>query len=155
MSHSVMESIKIKLKECERHVGRIYVAKEHLKSHFPLTLESYGTLNDIDESFIDQLIYRFSKLQDTMGEGVFPRLLELMLEDVKGKTFLDRLHRLEELSLVDKSEWLLLREIRNTIAHEYSDNENEIIEGINQVYNQTDTLIKIFIAQKRFLEKRL
>jgi len=74
----------------------------------PLSIESYLSLNDVDLSFIDQLIFRFSKLQDTMGEKIFPFILVLSKEDVKKKTFIDILNRLEELEVVDKTEWLKL-----------------------------------------------
>lgn len=49
--------------------------------------EIYLKLNDIDQSFIDQLIFRFSKLQDTIGEKIFPSILILTKEDVKKKNF--------------------------------------------------------------------
>jgi len=39
-----------------------------------------------------------------MGEKIFPEILELSGEEVKSKTFIDRLNRLGELALVDKNE---------------------------------------------------
>jgi hypothetical protein len=51
----------------------------------PLLLESYLKFTDIETSFVDQLIFRFSKLQDTMGEKIFPFILLLSKEDVKKK----------------------------------------------------------------------
>ena len=103
-----------------KHIEKITVSKNRLSAIMPLSVESYLNLNDVDISFIDQLIFRFSKLQDTMGEKIFPFILVLSKEDVKKKTFIDILNRLEELEVVDKDEWLKLREIRNDIAHEYS-----------------------------------
>ena len=42
--------------------------------------------------------------------------------------FIDRLNRLEKLSIIDDAEkWLNLREIRNLVSHEYPDNEKEVI----------------------------
>lgn len=67
-------------------------------------------------------------------------------EEVKKKTFIDILNRLEELEIVDKAEWLKLREIRNNIAHEYSFNKDEVVESISAIYKASDELIGIYKA---------
>ncbi len=36
----------------------------------------------------------------------------------------------ESLELIDKNEWLNLRELRNEIAHEYSFNQDEIVDNL-------------------------
>ena len=143
MSSYIEQSFKEQLYECHKHVEKIIIAKQHLSKLVPLTVESYSRLNDIEMSFIDQLIFRFSKLQDTLGERIFPSVLKLSKEDVKQKTFVDILNRLEELEIIDKNEWLKLREIRNEIAHEYSFNTEEVIESITNIYNASSDLIKI------------
>ena len=133
-----------KLHECNQHKKRLQIAQRHLKKNAPITRERYNILSDEEISFIDQLIFRFSKLQDTMGDKLFPSLLELVGENVKDKTFIDRLNRLEELGLVDRVEWMRLRKDRNEIAHEYSFNQEEVIDSINLIYNATERLIKIY-----------
>ena len=120
----------------------------------PLSVESYLHLNDVDISFIDQLIFRFSKLQDTMGEKIFPFILVLSKEDVKKKTFIDILNRLEELEIVDKAEWLKLREIRNDIAHEYSFNRDEVVDSIVSIYKASDELIDIYKSTYDFCKNK-
>ena len=58
--------------------------------------------------------------------------MRILVEDTTGKPFIDILIRLEELGLLDNhSEWLRLRETRNTVTHEYPFAEDEIIEGLN------------------------
>ena len=91
----------------------------------PLSVKRYNTLDEIYISTIDQMIFRFSKLQDTMGDKIFPSILELNGEKVKVMTFIDRLNRLEELELLYKDEWMGLRKDRNEIAHEYSFNQEK------------------------------
>ena len=110
----------------------------------PLDIESYSHLDEIQMSFIDQMVYRFSKLQDTMGEKVFKALLEFGGEDVKRMTFIDRLNRLEELGLLYKDEWMQLRKLRNEIAHEYSFNQEEVVENINAVFKKSEDLLRIY-----------
>jgi len=138
------QSFKQILYECYKHKEKISIARQHLVTAMPLTAELYISLNDVDMSFIDQLIFRFSKLQDTLGEKIFPAMLTLSEEDVKRKTFVDILNRLEELDVINKNHWLKLRETRNQIAHEYSFNTEELLESITNVYNASNELINIF-----------
>jgi hypothetical protein len=133
-----------KLYECNQHKKRLLSAKKRLSSIMPLTLKVYDTLDDDTMSVIDQMIFRFSKLQDTMGEKVFPTILELNGEDVKRLTFIDRLNRLEELGLLYKNEWMSLRKERNEIAHEYTFNKEEVVDGINLIYMRVNKLLEIY-----------
>ena len=73
-------------------------------------------------------------------------------EEVKKKTFIDILNRIEELGIVDKIKWLQLRESRNEIAHEYSFNAGEIVNAINRIFTVSDDLIKIYNSAKSFCE---
>ena len=133
-----------KLHECNQHKKRLLIAKEYLINIMPLNVERYNALDETQMSFIDQMIYRFSKLQDTMGEKIFPSILMLFEEDVKKLTFIDRLNRLEELELLYKDEWMSLRKVRNEIAHEYSFNKDEVVDSINMVFERLDKLLKIY-----------
>ena len=141
-----------KLYECDRHEEKIQIAKKNLSALIPLSEEKYCALNDVDVSFIDQLIFRFSKLQDSLGEKIFPAILILSGEEVKKKTFIDILNRIEELGIVYKIKWLQLRESRNEIAHEYSFNAGEIVNAINRIFTVSDDLIKIYNSAKSFCE---
>ena len=91
-----------KLHECNQHKKRLLSAKSRLNRVMPLDVKSYNALDDTMISIIDQMVFRFSKLQDSMGEKIFPSLLELVGEKVKQMTFIDRLNRLEELGLVER-----------------------------------------------------
>jgi len=79
-----------------------------------------------------------------MGEKIFPSILLLSEENVKNKTFIDILNRLEELEILDKNRWLKLREVRNEIAHEYSFNTDEVVESIESIFYKSDELIEIY-----------
>jgi len=155
MSSDVKDTFREKLLECDKHVEKIQIAKKHLNSVMPLDVNLYLMLDDVTSSFIDQLIFRFSKLQDTIGESLFPSILVLSGENVKKKTFIDILNRMEELELIDKKQWQRLREIRNEIAHEYSFNTDEVVDGILDVYNVSNELIKIYQDTKIFCENKL
>lgn len=78
----------------------------------------------------------------------------LAKEQVKSKTFIDVLNRLEELEIVTKDQWLELREIRNEISHEYSFNVDDVVVGINDIFNRSVDLMKIYHKIKGFCGER-
>lgn len=150
----IHQTFQEKIFECNKHAQKIEVAQKHLSPFMPLSVECYQNLSEIDTSFIDQLIYRFSKLQDTLGEKIFPSILILAHEDVKKKTFIDILNRLEELEVVTKNEWLKLRELRNEIAHEYSFNIEEVVESIVIIYTISNQLLDIYRKTVAFCDEK-
>ncbi len=154
MSEVIRRSVSEKFYECDRHEEKIRIAKKYLSSRMPLSLEEYRHLDDVGASFIDQLIFRFSKLQDTLGEKIFPAILQLSGEEVKRKTFIDILNRLEELGVVNKVRWMQLRESRNQVAHEYSFNIDQLLDSINVIFTATDELLTVYNSVKSFVSSR-
>jgi len=152
MKKEIKESLNQKLYECNKHIEKLNIAKEYLKDIMPLSLDQYLKLDNIQSSFIDQLNFRFTKLQDTIGESLFKKILILSKEDVKKMTFLDILNRLEGLELIDKNAWLNLRELRNEIAHEYSFNQDEVVDNINLIYYKSEELVLIYKELCNFIE---
>jgi hypothetical protein len=154
MNKDINNSFSKKIYECNKHIEKIKDSKEYLEKIIPLSLEQYLATDKIDSSFIDQLIFRFSKLQDTIGESILKGILILSKEDVKKMTFIDILNRMEELEVLDKNDWLKLREVRNEIAHEYSFNQNEVVDNINLVYLKSNNLIEIYNQILEFIDKK-
>ena len=70
---------------------------------------------------LDQIIYRFSKLQDAVGERLVPATLGILGESIDDWPMHDRLHRLERLGYLDAKQWIVWRAIRNSLSHEYPD----------------------------------
>lgn len=70
---------------------------------------------------MDQLLFRFIKLQDTVGERLIPATLSCLGELFEDWPMRDRLNRLEKLGYLDVDTWLAWREVRNRLAHEYPD----------------------------------
>ena len=129
---------------CKLHIQRMNFANSKVQSFLPLTRDNYYELDEETISFIDQFIFRFSKLQDLMGARLFPSILELLAEPVYDKAFIDILNRLEKLHVIESAtEWVELRNIRNDIAHEYPASLLERIEGINVLFNNWGKLEQI------------
>jgi hypothetical protein len=61
----------------------------------PLDASRYQQLSDDEIEPIDQFLYRFTKLQDAMGEKLFLLILEFLKEEnTTNKPFIDILNRL-------------------------------------------------------------
>ncbi len=69
----------------------------------------------------DQILFRFMKLQDALGERLIPATLGMLAEAFEDWPMRDRLDRLEKLGYLDVESWLRWRELRNRLAHEYPD----------------------------------
>lgn len=142
--------------ECDLHIKRINHALACAKRVFPLSIANFNTLTDDDITYLDQLVYRFMKLQDTMGEKLFPLTLSLLEEQVESKPFLDILNRLERLNLIPSREkWSLWRELRNDLAHEYPDEIYERIEAINTLFETVGKIIDVYKNIRNYIERKL
>ncbi|MBC8321344.1 MAG: hypothetical protein H8E34_11525 [Bacteroidetes bacterium] len=149
------DRLKQRISICELHHHRMMFAKNSMGNSFPLNVESYRELSGEQISYTDQLIYRFSKLQDTIGNKLFPIILEGLQEDIENLPFIDLLSKIEKLGLIDTiNQWLILREIRNIVTHEYPFQIDQLIDGLNQLNEQLVIISKIWNTTKIYSEKR-
>jgi len=130
------------LKECELHQARMNSAWVEAVE-FP-SLQEEGAKTEFTESQIrtlDQLLFRFGKLQDAIGTRLLPAMLRLVQEWQDNEPFLDKLNRAEKLGMLSSVEqWLWLRELRNQTAHEYPDNPALMIENLRRLVSHTPML---------------
>jgi hypothetical protein len=140
-------AIKVKkaINECLLHQKRLAHAVSKLEKFMPLTIAQYKKLEEDQIETLDQYLYRFAKLQDAIGQRLFAGVLELLEEPSKQMSFLDKLNRLEQLGFIDsKEQWLMLRNLRNSIAHEYEDDTSKMCQAINHMYQSYVTLVQYF-----------
>ncbi len=125
-----MMTLKQVCEELDIHFSRIDALIPEIKSYLPFKETDFNDTEKIKT--IDAFIYRFTKVQDRMGEKFFPLVLNELYEYKRSMALIDVLHRLEKLELIESSDkWIEYRKLRNTLTHEYPDNEDEIIEAIN------------------------
>jgi len=125
------------IQKCRTHLVRIHYASKQIKELFPLTVNRYKDITEANIGNIDQLVFRFTKLQDELGKNTFRFLLEFLQEDNNGKPFRDILNTLERLQIIDSSDtWLSLRELRNDLAHDYPMMIDETIDKLNYLFLQ-------------------
>ena len=132
------------LNECNKHKIRIEKSYAKVKEIFPLSAPRYQSLNDDEIEAMDQYLFRFSKLQDTLGKRVFRAIVSEYEEDIDALTFVDVLNRLEKIGVLDDVNiWKTLRDVRNDISHQYDDNPQEMAEALNNIFAYKTELIAI------------
>lgn len=145
------------MEECGKHIAKINHAVSRMKHYMPLTLSKFKNLSEDDKEHIDQLIFRYSKLQDAMGEKLFPNILKNLKENFENKPFRDILDRLEKLEIIDSADdWDELRKSRNITAHEYSSEDNELADGINRIFNyEVPRIFSIYEKIEDYIKKNI
>jgi hypothetical protein len=142
--------------ECEVHVKRILQAKAKSDSLFPLSPDTYSTLKDKDIVYIDQLVYRFTKLQDTLGAKLFPSMVSVLREDSRTLTIFDVLNDLEKREAIPSAErWMLLRELRNQIAHDYENDPENGSYYLNEIFDKARDIVNITKQAIDFTRKNI
>ena len=148
------EKLERIFKECDKHLFRMNGAYKQMNSLFPLDKDKYINLTDIEVQAIDQFLFRFSKLQDTIGNKLFKAFLLYLEEDVETLPFIDILNKMEKLNILQSvEEWRKLRDIRNELSHNYDDEPEEMSISINKIYNQRETIEKIYIKIVDYYQK--
>jgi hypothetical protein len=128
--------------EAKKHIAKIESVKRALDNVMPLDIESFYKLLETEQDKLDVLVFRFSKLQDLLGRKIFRAILEYSGFDIN-ISFVKILSELEKESLLDVNRWVSLRDVRNAIAHEYPNEEENMIEEINFIYKEVWYLVDV------------
>jgi hypothetical protein len=138
------EKIKSMHVIADMHAKRIEDAVQQLKNNFPTTSQSVQHFTEQEILLIEMLTSRFAKLQDYLGANVFDLFFDETGENVNGMTMIDKLHRLEQLYILDDTQqWMEMRKVRNIIEHEYPDNPLLVSNTLNEIYKMCPILIAI------------
>lgn len=96
---------------------------------------------------------RFAKLQDAIGGKIFPLVLKILQEYRPEESFLDRLHKLERLNIIESIElWNRFREVRNSIAHDYPETSAVTVAALNECESLCTVLILFWNQLKKYIE---
>lgn len=136
------------LAECRAHAERIVSALRSVSDLFPLSAESLESLDENQVAYIDQFIYRFTKLQDAMGMRLLPAVHAFAQSDEAPRPFIEILARLEKLGFLDSMEdWQYFRNLRNNLSHEYPERKEKNVDSLNalhQSWPRFDALYRSF-----------
>lgn len=83
---------------------------------------------------LDAFASRFGRLQDNIGDKLLPATLAALGE--KTGPVLDNLNKAEKFGWLESAEnWLLARQLRNKMVHEYIEDPVILAEAINNAQN--------------------
>ncbi len=71
--------LQSELATCKLHVARIKMALKRTNDIFPLKIENINNISEENLGFLEILTSRFAKLQDNLGQKIFPALLRLLI----------------------------------------------------------------------------
>ena len=117
---SAGEKLSIALWEADRHAAALSDALAEWAAKPALDMAQLER-DRLLLRLTDQILFRFTKLQDTLGERLVPATLQQLAETFEDWPMRDRLERLEKLGYLVVDDWLRWRELRNRLAHEYPD----------------------------------
>jgi len=144
------------IEECDKHIQRINEAYSDLKDVFPITSNKYQNLTKDEVQALDQYLFRFSKLQDSLGDKVFKLLIKIYEQKDETISFIDILNRLEKYGFLSSAkEWMHLRKIRNEISHQYDDEPQEMAEALNSIWSQKEVIESVYKQLKERINDSL
>lgn len=136
--------------ECEQHIKRINEAWSDMEAFIPLNSERYQKLRKDEVQALDQYLFRFAKLQDTLGDKLFPLIIQKFEGAIKSIPFLDILNKLEKFGCINSAkEWIYLRKLRNEVAHQYDDEPEAMAQAINALAMQKKVIEEVFRQLKQ------
>lgn len=108
--------------------------------------------NDEHSEMLDAFVSRYGRLQDTLGDKLFPAMLRAGLE--KTGSQLDNLLRAEKLGWIESTqEWVELRELRNRLVHEYMESADDLLSALQQamqaVHVLTETQLRMTVCAQK------
>jgi hypothetical protein len=138
-------TIESSIKECNSHLSKCRRAKKLLADVFPLTQYAFKELDEEHIEHIDQFIYRFTKLQDSMGTRLLPSLYAYIETDDSPKPFLTIITRLEQLSILTSADqWQFFRNLRNNLAHDYPESLGQTVDTLNTLNIEFESFARMY-----------
>ncbi|MCX7083976.1 MAG: hypothetical protein NTY69_00375 [Methylococcales bacterium] len=140
----ILDTIDLNFSRADEYVEQI--------SAMDLSKDPFEDIENIKT--IDSFIYRFSKIQDMMGEKLFPAYLTALEEYSPSMPLIDILNKLEKFKIIDsENDWKYFRKLRNILTHEYPDNEDDLIQGIQEALIVYPKVKAIYQAIRNYLSK--
>lgn len=135
-----------------REIRVLLLSDERL--HPPLIPEWQGFDLDTNPELaerVEAFASRFSRLQDTAGDKLMPRLLAALGEPVR--VFIDKIERAETLGWLDSAqEWMEMRALRNQMVHEYMEDLALLKKAIDRGHSFVPKLVAV--GSRMILEMR-
>ena len=148
-----LDPLATALWEADRHLDVLETALRDWQQAPATSLEELEADQD-RLRILDQLLFRFTKLQDAIGQRLVPATLAALSEPFEDWPMIDRLNRLEKLGYLEVDPWLRWRETRNRLAHEYPEHPDTRLAAILAAVNAATELSNSYRAWRAILHKQ-
>lgn len=152
------EDVKLRLQFLVRVIGKESRYLQQTSNRLfrqPIHSEFLSRLDsDIELSEqLDAFASRFGRLQDNVGDKLLPAVLTALGE--KTGPVLDNLNKAEKYGWLQSAEnWLLARQLRNKMVHEYIEDPAILAEALNNAHSFIPLLIQFADQLSEALNKR-
>lgn len=155
MKKEIEVKLKSAISECDSHIKKLIRGKQLLGDFFPINLDSFKCLEEDQIEHIDQFIYRFTKLQDSIGLRLLPSIFMFIENNARTSSFLDILNKLEKLNVLSSTaDWQFFRNLRNNLAHDYPESIQQTVDTLNLLFKEWPKMELLYLnAKKYYLEK--
>lgn len=105
---------------------------------------------------LDGFRARFSDLQDMLGRTMFKTIALLDEDEMSGieMTTRERIALMEKRGLLDGDRWQDIREVRNSFAHEYPDEDAEKAANLNAAWQHAPVVLSVSHAVAEYLRDK-
>lgn len=155
MSELEIAKLRSSIQECNAHAEKIE-RDLRLIDFIPMDHDRFSVLNEDEIEHLDQMIYRFTKLQDAMGRRLM-RSLYFLLEPESDPAipFIDILNRLEKMDILSSVDnWEQFRELRKNLAHEYPERVTDTVLTLNRLYRELPKLIEQYRSMREYAKAK-
>lgn len=148
------DKLKVAVWEADRHIQALCSAQQEWdRLSEPMSIEKIESEPQLVR-LTDQILFRFAKLQDAMGQRLIPATLGALRELYEEWSMQDRLDRLEKLGFIETELWLEWKEIRNRLAHEYPDDNALRFANLEAAIKASKELTKNYLQWRTQLNQR-
>ena len=150
MNEVIEATIKSAIAENDVHQHYIERCRDLLSPIFPLDVPHFSLLDEAAIGHIDQFIYRFTRMQDSLGTRFLPSLHGWLENSCSPQPFIDVLHRLEQLGVLTSGQtWQFFRNLRGSLVHDYPDSADQTITTLNILHAEIQSFIDLYQQSRK------
>lgn len=144
-------TINSSINECDSHLSRLRRSYGLIAQFFPLTEDILKNCSEERIGYLDQFIYRFTKLQDAMGSRLLPSVYSYLKNEIKPVPFIDILSGLEKYEvLTSENDWQFFRNLRNFLAHDYPESIAQTVLTLNMLFDNWKRLESMYVQVREY-----
>lgn len=149
------KTIESALLENDAHLAAMILAEKSLLPEIPFAVSRFPLRDSTHAAFLDQFLFRFIKMQDSMAKRLIPAVYSVLENDSSPLPFLDMLRRLEKLGVLESADtWQFFRDLRNNLAHDYPENRDQNVSNLNLLFRRWTDFTAIYQNMKIYYRRR-